>query len=43
MTLSYADPACRAAVRKFFRRMVPLLVFMLVINQMDRTNVGFVQ
>lgn len=32
-----------SAVRKFFRRMVPLVVFMLVVNQMDRTNVGFVQ
>ncbi|MCU1651197.1 MAG: Sugar phosphate permease, partial [Pseudonocardia sp.] len=43
MTLSSEHPACRSAVRKFFRRMLPLLVFMLVVNQMDRTNVGFVQ
>lgn len=35
--------AYRSAVRKFYRRMLPLLVFMLVINQMDRTNVGFVK
>lgn len=35
--------AYRSGVRKFFRRMVPLVVFMLVVNQMDRTNVGFVQ
>jgi MFS family permease len=43
LELSADHPACRAAVCKFFRRMLPLLVFMLVINQMDRTNVGFVQ
>ncbi|MCP2167361.1 MFS transporter [Goodfellowiella coeruleoviolacea] len=43
MTLSSESPAYRSAVRKFFRRMLPLVVFMLVINQMDRTNVGFVQ
>jgi len=36
-------PPARSAVRKFSRRMLPLLVFMLVVNQMDRTNVGFVQ
>lgn len=38
-----ADPAYRGAVRKFFRRMLPLVVFMLVINQMDRTNIAFAQ
>jgi MFS family permease len=43
MTLSSENPAYRSAVRKFFRRMLPLLVFMLVINQMDRTNIGFIQ
>lgn len=37
------DEAVRSAVRKFFRRMVPLVVVMLVINQMDRTNIGFVR
>jgi MFS family permease len=37
------SPAYRRAVSKFFRRMLPLVVFMLVINQMDRTNIGFVQ
>ncbi|PPS75738.1 MULTISPECIES: MFS transporter [Streptomyces] len=31
------------AVRKFLRRMLPILVLMLLVNQMDRTNVGFVQ
>ncbi|MER6010511.1 MFS transporter [Streptomyces bluensis] len=33
----------RRAVGKFLRRMLPILVLMLLINQMDRTNVGFVQ
>ncbi|WP_246113934.1 MFS transporter [Streptomyces montanus] len=33
----------RRAVSKFLRRMLPILVLMLLINQMDRTNVGFVQ
>ncbi|WP_328603510.1 MFS transporter [Amycolatopsis sp. NBC_00345] len=41
--LSVEDPAYRRAVRKFFRRMMPLVVFMLVVNQMDRTNIGFIQ
>ncbi|MFF7652951.1 MFS transporter [Streptomyces sp. NPDC007983] len=31
------------AVSKFLRRVMPMLVLMLVVNQMDRTNVGFVQ
>jgi MFS family permease len=31
------------AVGKFLRRMLPLLVLMLLVNQMDRTNVGFIQ
>ena len=33
----------RRAVSKFLRRMLPILVLMLLVNQMDRTNVGFVQ
>ncbi|MEV7085371.1 MFS transporter [Streptomyces sp. NPDC093085] len=37
-----ADAESRA-VGKFLRRVLPLLVLMLLINQMDRTNVGFVQ
>ena len=32
-----------SAVGKFLRRMMPILVLMLLVNQMDRTNVGFVQ
>ncbi|MEU7720223.1 MFS transporter [Streptomyces tibetensis] len=31
------------AVGRFLRRMLPILVLMLLVNQMDRTNVGFVQ
>lgn len=31
------------AVGKFLRRMLPILVLMLLVNQLDRTNVGFVQ
>ena len=41
-TLS-ADALVASAVSKFFRRIVPMLVLMLVINQMDRTNVGFIK
>ncbi|WP_243788213.1 MFS transporter [Saccharopolyspora gloriosae] len=37
------DPALSSAVGKFFRRMIPLVVLMLIINQMDRTNIGFVR
>ncbi|MEV0638204.1 MFS transporter [Streptomyces sp. NPDC050619] len=44
-TTSEATPpdAERRAVGKFLRRMMPILVLMLLVNQMDRTNVGFVQ
>ncbi|MFF1441034.1 MFS transporter [Streptomyces sp. NPDC058295] len=31
------------AVGKFLRRMMPILVLMLLVNNLDRTNVGFVQ
>ncbi|MEU7321580.1 MFS transporter [Streptomyces griseoviridis] len=37
------NAAQRRAVGKFLRRMMPLLVLMLLINNLDRTNVGFVQ
>ncbi|BBJ46189.1 hypothetical protein SSPO_089070 [Streptomyces antimycoticus] len=42
------DPAASSelverAVTKFLPRVMPILVLMLVVNQMDRTNVGFVQ
>src|SRR5947208_3579247 len=42
-TVASESPAYRRAVTKFFRRMLPLVVFMLVYNQMDRSNIGFVQ
>ncbi|MFE2070888.1 MFS transporter, partial [Streptomyces sp. NPDC059467] len=31
------------AVAKFLRRMMPILVLMLLVNNLDRTNVGFIQ
>ncbi|MFF3328571.1 MFS transporter [Streptomyces sp. NPDC002888] len=31
------------AVGKFLRRMMPLLVLMLLVNNLDRTNVGFIE
>lgn len=40
---SVTPDAERRAVGKFLRRMLPILVLMLLVNQMDRTNVGFVQ
>lgn len=40
---SVIPDAERRAVGKFLRRMLPILVLMLLVNQMDRTNVGFVQ
>ncbi|MFJ5297762.1 MFS transporter [Pseudomonas sp. NPDC088368] len=43
-TLAAEDnSAMKSAVRKFYQRMVPLTVLMLLINQIDRTNLGFVQ
>lgn len=30
-----------AAVAKFFRRVVPLLILMLICNQLDRANIGY--
>ncbi|MFT4043920.1 MAG: MFS transporter [Gordonia sp. (in: high G+C Gram-positive bacteria)] len=40
---SATDRLVAAAAAKFFRRILPMLVLMLVINQMDRTNVGFIK
>ncbi|QUH03918.1 MFS transporter [Saccharopolyspora erythraea] len=43
---SPAEPDARlvaSGAAKFFRRILPMLVLMLVINQMDRTNVGFIK
>ncbi|MFE0251436.1 MFS transporter [Streptomyces sp. NPDC059010] len=43
MSEGVTPDAERRAVGKFLRRMLPILVLMLLVNQMDRTNVGFVQ
>ncbi|MDO0913362.1 MFS transporter [Streptomyces sp. DT2A-34] len=43
MSEAVVPDAERRAVGKFLRRMLPILVLMLLVNQMDRTNVGFVQ
>ncbi|WP_312120962.1 MFS transporter [Kosakonia cowanii] len=32
-----------AAVGKFFRRIIPMLAVMLIINQIDRSNIGFIK
>lgn len=42
-TATAIPEAEQRAVGKFLRRMLPILVLMLLVNQMDRTNVGFVQ
>lgn len=31
------------AVGKFFRRIIPMLAIMLIINQIDRSNIGFIK
>lgn len=38
-----AFPAVQSAVRKIFRRVVPLFFVMFVANYMDRVNLGFAQ
>lgn len=35
------DPAVTSAVSKFYRRMVPLFIVMLVCNQLNRANIGY--
>lgn len=37
------DKHIAAAVGKFFKRIIPMLVVMLIINQIDRSNIGFVK
>lgn len=37
------DPQLRSAVRKIFRRVVPLFFVMFVANYVDRVNIGFAQ
>jgi MFS family permease len=37
------DPAVQSAVSKFYKRMVPLFVVMLICNQLNRSNIGYAQ
>lgn len=37
------NAAVRSANRKFFARIIPLLMLMLIINQIDRSNIGFIK
>ncbi|TFV56631.1 MFS transporter [Mycobacterium sp. PS03-16] len=37
------SPELSSAVSKFFRRVVPLLIVMLVCNQLNRSNIGYAQ
>ena len=39
----HENKAVRSANRKFFARTIPMLILMLIINQIDRTNVGFIK
>ncbi|OON42156.1 MFS transporter [Izhakiella australiensis] len=39
----HENKAVRSANRKFFARTIPMLVLMLIINQIDRTNIGFIK
>lgn len=32
-----------SAIGKFFRRIIPMLALMLIVNQIDRANIGFVK
>ncbi|MCL2893411.1 MFS transporter [Brenneria tiliae] len=32
-----------SAIGKFFKRIIPMLVIMLIINQIDRSNIGFIK
>ncbi|MFJ9631505.1 MFS transporter [Streptomyces sp. NPDC101175] len=41
--MSVVSEVEQRAVGKFLRRMMPLLVLMLLVNNLDRTNVGFIQ
>ncbi|EHB45275.1 major facilitator superfamily MFS_1 [Mycolicibacterium rhodesiae JS60] len=37
------SPDLSSAVSKFFRRVVPLLIIMLICNQLNRANIGYAQ
>jgi MFS family permease len=37
------DAHIASAIGKFFRRIIPMLAVMLIVNQIDRANIGFVK
>ena len=37
------DAHIASAIAKFFRRIIPMLALMLIVNQIDRANIGFVK
>ncbi|CRZ16837.1 transporter major facilitator family protein [Mycolicibacterium neworleansense] len=44
MSITQPAPAdLQSAVSKFFRRVVPLLIIMLICNQLNRANIGYAQ
>ncbi|TCV92988.1 MFS transporter [Biostraticola tofi] len=41
--LSDQDLIIRRACKKFFTRIIPMLIVMLIVNQIDRSNIGFIK
>ena len=41
--LPHDQGVIESAVSKFFKRMIPLLAVMLIVNQIDRANIGFIK
>lgn len=37
------DELIASAIKKFFTHIIPMLVVMLIINQIDRANIGFIK
>jgi len=37
------DALIASAIKKFFTRIIPMLAVMLIINQIDRSNIGFIK
>lgn len=37
------DELIASAIKKFFTRIIPMLAVMLIINQIDRANIGFIK
>ncbi len=42
-THTFDSGALDSAVAKFYRRMVPLFIIMLICNQLNRANIGYAQ